>query len=151
MQGPEDELAALSAMSTAQIRAEWQRLMKSAPPAISPNLMERAIAYELQARRHGRLSPTLQRQIARLGRELEKNGSLVPAQETVLKPGTRLSRDWHGRTHHVLVLEDGFLFEERRYRSLSQIASAITGAAWSGPRFFGLKRRRAPSEQRDAA
>lgn len=55
-----------------------------------------------------------------------------------IKPGTRLVRDWGGNSHHVVVLEDGFLYQDRRYRSLTQIALDITGAKWSGPRFFGL-------------
>jgi hypothetical protein len=107
---------------------------------MSVTLLERGIAYELQARRHGGLSHATRRQLERLGRELERSGSLSSARETSLKPGTRLCRDWHGRTHHILVLDDGFLFEDRRYRSLTQIAIAITGTKWSGPRFFGLNR-----------
>lgn len=136
-----EELATLAAMSSAQLKEEWQRVMGTAPPAISPDLMERAIAYELQARRHGGLSPSTQRALDRVSRQLARTGKVSPPRETRLKPGTRLSRDWHGRTHHVLVIDDGYLFEERRYRSLSQVAVAITGTAWSGPRFFGLKRR----------
>ncbi len=58
-----------------------------------------------------------------------------------LKPGTTLVREWHGRTHTVLVLADGgFEHEGRRYASLTRLARAITGARWSGPRFFGLRR-----------
>jgi hypothetical protein len=141
------ELAALAAMSSAQLREEWQRVMRTAPPAFSPDLLERAIAYELQARRHGGLSPAAQRALDRVGRQLARTGKVSQPRETRLKPGTRLSRDWHGRTHHVLVIDDGYLFEERRYRSLSQVAAAITGTAWSGPRFFGLKPREAAGGQ----
>ena len=57
--------------------------------------------------------------------------------------GTRLAREWHGKTHHVLILDEGYLFEDRRYGSLTAIAREITGAAWSGPRFFGLQGRAA--------
>jgi hypothetical protein len=141
MSSLDQELAALAAMSSAQLREEWQRVMRTAPPAFSPDLMERAIAYELQARRHGGLPPAVQRALDRVGRQLARAGKVSLPRETRLKPGTRLSRDWHGRTHHVLVIEEGYLFEERRYRSLSQVAAAITGTAWSGPRFFGLKPR----------
>jgi hypothetical protein len=134
----EDELAVLATMSSAQLRAEWKRVMRTEPPAFSPDLLQRALAYERQERRHGGLSSALRREIERLGRQMERNGSARPSGGATLFPGTRLSRDWHGRSHHVLVLEDGFLFEERRYRSLSHIANAITGTRWSGPRFFGL-------------
>jgi hypothetical protein len=57
-----------------------------------------------------------------------------------LRPGTSLLREWHGRTHTVLVQVDGFEHDGRRYTSLSHIACAITSAHWSGPRFFGLRR-----------
>jgi hypothetical protein len=53
-------------------------------------------------------------------------------------PGTRLIREWHGQTHLVDVLEKGMLYQGRTYRSLSEVARVITGARWSGPRFFGL-------------
>jgi hypothetical protein len=144
----EEQLAQVAAMSSAELRREWQRVMLSPPPpSISIALLERGIAYELQARVHGGLSKSTRRQLERLRRELERTGSLSSSRETMLKPGTRLSRDWHGRTHHILVLDDGYLFEDRRYRSLSQIASAITGTKWSGPRFFGLKRSPSLSEE----
>ena len=140
MASVEEELAALATMSSAQLRAEWKRVMRSDLPSFSPDLLHRALAYHVQERRHGGLSPAIRREIERAARQLEKTGS-VSGSGTMLMPGTRLSRDWHGRTHHVLVLEGGYLFEERRYRSLTQIASAITGTHWSGPRFFGLNGR----------
>ncbi len=68
-----------------------------------------------------------------------------PAQP-LLKPGARLVREWHGRTHAVIVLDDAFEFEGNRYRSLTQIAREITGAHWSGPRFFGLANRKSGAE-----
>ena len=97
------------------------------------------LAQRLQEKRHGRL-PLL------VVRELERAGacSVVPQQtqkKVVLTPGTRLIREWNGRTIAVEVREDGFLWDERVYRSLSQIAREVTGAHWSGPRFFGLNRR----------
>jgi hypothetical protein len=58
--------------------------------------------------------------------------------ERAAKPGTRLVRQWRGRTFHVTVTDDGFVYDDRNYTSLSQIAQAITGTKWSGPRFFGL-------------
>jgi len=57
----------------------------------------------------------------------------------LLKPGTRLLREWGGKTHTVIVLDDGFEYDGERYPSLTQIARRITAAHWSGPRFFGLK------------
>jgi hypothetical protein len=68
---------------------------------------------------------------------LRTKAAALPAR---LKPGSTLVRAWHGETHTVLVLEDGFEHQGRRYASLSQIARLVTGAHWSGPRFFGLRR-----------
>lgn len=141
----EDELAALAAMSAAELRMEWQRVMGTPAPAIPIALIERAIAYELQLKRYGGLRPATRRKIERMAAEMSRTGS-VGSYQPALRPGTRLTRDWHGRTYHVLVLDDGFLFEDRQYSSLSQIAAAITGTAWSGPRFFGLNRRARPAE-----
>jgi hypothetical protein len=102
MSSLDQELAALAAMSSAQLREEWQRVMRTAPPAFSPDLLERAIAYELQARRHGGLAPAVQRALDRVGRQLTRTGKVSPP---------------------------------------------ITGTAWSGPRFFGLKAREAAGGQ----
>jgi hypothetical protein len=75
-----------------------------------------------------------------LAGEFEKGGAFcAPAPE--LKTGTTLLRQWRGYTHAVLVRDDGFEYEGQRYRSLSVIAKRITGAHWSGPRFFGLTKK----------
>jgi hypothetical protein len=94
----------------------------------------------MQERAHGGLAPAIKRRLRTLAVEFEANGanSLVPTP--LLKPGTRLLREWGGKTHTVIVLEDGFEYEGERYLSLTQIARRITGAHWSGPRFFGLRR-----------
>jgi hypothetical protein len=82
-----------------------------------------------------------------VARELERFGAtgsaaVEPARKSVvLSPGTRLIREWNGRTIAVEVREDGFFWEDRIWRSLSEIARTVTGAHWSGPRFFGLNRR----------
>jgi hypothetical protein len=60
-----------------------------------------------------------------------------------VKPGTTLVREWHGRTHTIRALETGFEYDSKHYSSLTKIAREITGAAWSGPRFFGLVKVRA--------
>lgn len=136
----DEQLAALGTMSSAQLRDEWRGVFREPAPAMSPDLLARGIAYRLQERRYGGLPASTKRELKRMVRELEKNGSVGAAPEVQLKPGTRLARDWGGRTHHVLVMEDGFIFKDRQFRSLTQIAHAITGTNWSGPRFFGLRR-----------
>lgn len=126
----EAQLAALGNMPARELKPEWERLYKTAAPAISADLLRLGIAYRLQERAYGGLSPKLRR-------ELERPGpGKSPLQ---LKAGTRLLRSWNGRTVSVLVTDTGFEFEERQYRSLSSIARKVTGTARSGPRFFGLK------------
>lgn len=132
----DEQLEGLATMSPAQLRAEWRRIYKESVPTIGAELMRRAIAHGLQERVHGGLAPAVSRELDRIAKRLARDGSC--GNDRTLKPGTRLVREWHGRTHHVLVLDQGFQFEARAYRSLSQIAQAITGAKWSGPRFFGL-------------
>lgn len=137
-----EQLEALETMSAAQLKEEWRRVMKCPPPAgFSVALLERAIAYELQARRLGRLAKSAERDLRRLARRIASGEDVSASTEIRIKPGTRLVRDWGGSTHYVLVLEQGYSYADREYRSLSQVAAVITGARWSGPRFFGLKGR----------
>lgn len=77
-----------------------------------------------------------------LAAQLDKGGEISAVTAPTLSPGTRLLREWKGRTIEVTIVENGYLFEERLYTSLSQIAEHVTGTHWSGPRFFGLKNRR---------
>ncbi len=143
----EEHLATLATMSPASLRIEWRRVFREPAPELSDDLLRRDIAYRLQERARGGLAPDIRRRLDRLVRD-EDGGNRkadTPRAES-LRPGTRLVRDWHGKTHQVLVLDDGFLFEDRRYASLTRIACDITGANWSGPRFFGLKQRAAPKD-----
>jgi DUF2924 family protein len=149
-----EALARLPLASRADLQAEWRRLYGTEPPArISRELLIAAVAYRLQEDARGGLRPEMHkklRQIAEQVRRGEEPG-LSPAPR--LKPGTKILREWQGRTHEVLVGEDGFVWQQTRYRSLSQIARAITGTSWSGPVFFGLKPRPAarPAGIADAA
>ena len=132
------QIGKVTAMSVAERRAEWQRLHGSpAPPALSSSLLERGIAYRLQEKKLGGLTAAEQRRLVRLG-QAERKDRAREVTTTMVKPGTWLSRTWHGEVHQVIVLESGFEYRGVRYASLSAIASRITGAKWSGPKFFGL-------------
>ena len=138
----DEQLAALATMSPPLLRAEWRRVFREPAPELSDDLLRRDIAYRLQERARGGLVPHIRRRIDKLVRDADGGNQKADVPQPVsLRPGTRLVRDWHGKTHQVLVLDDGFLFEDRRYASLTRIACDITGANWSGPRFFGLKQR----------
>ena len=80
------------------------------------------------------------RKLRTLAKMFHATGRVAPDPGPSIKPGARLVREWHGRTHTVTVTEDGFEYAGTNYPSLTKIAKKITGAHWSGPRFFGLVR-----------
>jgi hypothetical protein len=139
--GPSDveaEIAGLLDRSTEELRLAWRKWRRTGPPlGLSRNLLIRVLAYDLQERADGGPSAALRRRMHRLAGALEK-GALCVDAGVVPKTGTTLLRAWRGQTHSVVVREDGFEYEGQRYRSLTVIAERITGAHWSGPRFFGL-------------
>lgn len=131
---------------------EWQRLFRSAPPyRIRRDLLELGIAWKLQEKAHGGLKKVIASELKRLSEELTETGDIRRTEALVIKPGTRLLREWGGVIHEVAVLDDGFLWNGVAWTSLSAIAEKITGAHWSGPRFFGLKKRSPPNAARGAS
>jgi hypothetical protein len=136
----EEELAVLATMSPAQLRDKWQRVYREPPPPFTPDLLARGVAYRLQERVYGKLLASTRRELERLQRQYERDGEVLTEACATTKPGTMLVREWKREQHHVLILEDGYLYRNRRHASLTQIAVEITGVRWSGPRFFGLRR-----------
>jgi hypothetical protein len=135
----ESEIAELAEKATQELRLAWLKLYRKEPPlGLSRGLMIRAIANIMQERAYGGVSPSMKRRLNTLAGEFE---SLSFHPGVVLKTGARLVRQWRGHAHTVLVLEDGFEYEGQCYRSLTMIAARITGAHWSGPRFFGVTKR----------
>jgi len=138
------EIAGLVDRSTQELRRAWLTLYHAGPPlGLSRDLMIRGLADKLQQRARGGPRRALQGRLRVLAKEFEK-GALSFDPGRVLKAGATLVRQWRGRAHTVLVCEDGFEYEGRRYRSLTVIAERITGAHWSGPRFFGVNKRARP-------
>jgi hypothetical protein len=127
----EVKLARLATLSQAELRQEWVSAYGTRPPPMSPKLLRHGIAYRFQETSLGALSKRTS-QVLKAADGMAKLPSASP------KPGTQLVRSWNGRTIAVTVTEKGFLFDDRKYRSLSAIAQEVTGAHWSGPRFFGL-------------
>jgi hypothetical protein len=137
----EAEIAGLLDRSTQELRLAWSKLHRSEPPfGISRDLLIRSLAYDLQQRSEGSPNLALRRRLQTLAAASE-NGALSFDPGVALKTGTTLVREWRGHTHTVLVGENGFEYEGERYRSLTVIAERITGAHWSGPRFFGVTKR----------
>src|SRR5271166_1136945 len=138
-----DRLSLLTTLGLGDLRLEWRRLFWADPPRLSRDIMMRAVAYRLQEIAYGGASKVTQRRLMTLAAEFETRGTIAPPSGPKIKPGSRLVREWHGRTHTVCVTDDGFEFQGKSYRSLTKIALDITGAQWSGPRFFGLTKRSA--------
>ncbi len=128
------ELAALTTMSSAQLREHWVTVTGAVVPRISPSLLRLALAWEIQARAQGGLSRATQQKLDQLARGLTRT--------TQARPGMRLVREWNGKAHVVTIGEDKVIhWNDREWRSLSEVAREITGTRWSGPAFFGLKRK----------
>jgi DUF2924 family protein len=121
-----------------ELRREWRRLYGNEPPRISRDLLVLGVAYRLQEIEHGGLGKATLRKLRTLAQTLRATGRVGPTPSLSLKPGARLVREWRGRTHTVSVTEHGFEYAGTNYPSLTKIARKITGAHWSGPRFFGL-------------
>ena len=148
MNGVAERLTTLASMSPTQLRTEWRRTFRAVAPQLTPDLLARGIAYRIQEKAFGGLSRAARHELERLADPASRAKRQSNAS---IKPGTRLVRSWGGKTHAVLVTDDGFLFDGQNHRSLSAIAETITGARWSGPRFFGLTRRSSKPEHRHAA
>jgi hypothetical protein len=138
----EQQLAQLPGMTPAQLRAKWRDCWRRPAPDIGPDLLRRGIAWKLQSRVDGDLPNHIKLELERAAISLRRGEELVSSRRPSLKSGTRLVRQWQGRVHHVLVLDDGYEYDDRRFNSLTQVATAITGTHWSGPTFFGLKKRK---------
>ena len=134
------EIAALATMTYAELHLAWRRHYRAVPPKkMSRDILELGVAWKIQENKLGGLGAAVKRQITELARTIDEKTDLAKPRAISLKSGSRLLRAWEGVTHEVLVVEDGFLWAGRTWRSLSAIARAITGTRWSGPRFFGLK------------
>jgi Protein of unknown function (DUF2924) len=133
-------LQALEQMDHAALRVEWRRLYRAHPPKrVTRDLLMLGVAWKIQEQAYGGLGATTKRRVADLAATLERDGDVTRSRVARLKPGAKLVREWHGKTHTVIVGEGGFEWKGRHWRSLSVIAREITGGHWSGPRFFGLK------------
>ncbi|NND42670.1 MAG: DUF2924 domain-containing protein [Silicimonas sp.] len=127
-------VADIETMDRAALVAAWDAVFGTpVPKRLSSPFLRRFLAFEVQACGRTGLPKGFVAKLAKAARDDPSRAS--PA----LKPGGRLIREWNGATHVVDVIDGGFLWNGERYASLSPIARAITGARWSGPRFFGLK------------
>jgi len=148
------QLENLERLSRAELRALWTEELAQSPPAsLGRDILALGIAYVRQERQYRGLAKPVAKELDRLSaRVLRGDATDAPQLPAMPLPrtGTILVREWQGRTHHVTVTDDGFLWNGKTHHSLSSIASAITGTKWNGPRFFGLRDvKTKPSEARN--
>jgi hypothetical protein len=145
------EIAGLRGLDLEGLRARWRTVFRRHAPCHLPrHLLFRILAYRLQADRLGDLDTATRRLLDRIGSgsaEVGRVPAAITRSRTELRPGTLLVREWNGHPQRVMVLAEGFAWNGNTYRSLSEVAHAMTGTRWSGPRFFGVREKR-PAEVR---
>ena len=143
------EMARLSDLPIGDLRARWRTVFRKVPPTtLSRNLLFRTLAYRLQADRFGDLDAESRRILDSV--KLDGRGDTLKGviagfrrPDWKLQPGTVLSREWKGKMHRVTITDGRFSWDGKTYKSLTQIAYAITGTRWNGPRFFGFRNKSA--------
>jgi Protein of unknown function (DUF2924) len=136
------EIARLRDLAVGELRNRWHAVLgRSAPPHLPRHLLFRMLAYRLQAGRLGDLDSESQRLLDHSGSPEKAGQSAANGVRRIadVRAGTVLGREWNGRMQRVSVIADGFTWNGKTYPSLSQVAFAITGTRWNGPRFFGLR------------
>ncbi len=138
------QVAALRSMPAPELRKQWQKLFDTPPPRYNRRFLESRLAYRIQELAYGGLKPAAVARLEALGEQLDGGRITVRRQRADNRPmaGTRLIREYQGIEHCATVLQDGYEWQGRPYKSLSAIARAITGTRWNGLVFFGLKNRR---------
>jgi hypothetical protein len=119
----------------------WRENFGKPPGKIRLALMLPILAFRIQERAYGGLAPEVKSRSSQIAKSLaSKRGNQTDACQR-FKPGTRLVREWKGETHEVIQTADGYDYQGKKYRSLSPIACRITGTHWSGPAFFGTRKK----------
>ena len=134
------DLNLLAHLPRAALRSLWRQEFGESPPVtFGRELLALAIAYGRQERQYGTPAKSFVRNLDRLFERILNGPSEIEPVEPIMRPGTILVREWQGVTHHVTVVDAGYVWNGHTHRSLSKIARAITGTKWNGPRFFGLR------------
>jgi hypothetical protein len=148
-----DLVDSIPALTRGDLLARWEKYYGTRPhKLISTKLLVRAVAHAVQVEQHGGLAKRTRTELLRLaeaagvradvkslsGDQGRPGRTMRPGRPARPRRGTRLVREWNGKSHVVEVMDEGFAWQGKTYRSLSAIANLITGCRWSGPRFFGI-------------
>jgi Protein of unknown function (DUF2924) len=140
------QVSALPEKSTAELKQLWRDLYNREPPPCNRQFLVKRLAYRLKELAHGGLSARAEAKLTEL---IEEEDRRVKGKQPIRKrdrptTGTRLIRQWRGAEHCATVLDDGYEYQGRRYKSLSAVARAVTGTRWNGPLFWGLRNYQRP-------
>ena len=140
MSNLETTLAAIPKISASELANCWEALGRGTAPRVPLRVLQRLYAQLLQEQALGGLSADALRELAKASAETAKSKAPAPPppRQVMLTVGTRLVREWNGRTISVDVQGESYVWNDQHYGSLSEIARAVTGTRWSGPRFFGV-------------
>lgn len=139
-----DRIAALPAMNKAQLLSVWAENFHQPPPlTLRKQLMVSILAYRMQEKEYGGLSHSARSKLRQIAKGLRAEKQSEPTLKSSLKSGTRLIRSWGGEVHEVSISAASYKYRGREFKSLSEIAREITGTRWSGPLFFGTKKKAA--------
>jgi Protein of unknown function (DUF2924) len=137
-----DQISSLPALNKAQLLLLWrENFSKSPPPKLRKELMVPILAYRMQEKEYGGLSHSAQNRLREIAKSIaseKRPQKEIPAGS---EKGTRLLRSWHGEVHEVIVTDTGYVYRGTTFSSLSRIAREITGTPWSGPAFFGTRKK----------
>mgnify|MGYP000586724071 CR=1 FL=1 len=125
------QLASLNRMSVDELREKWRDLYGSEPPGYGALTLKKRLAYRIQELFYGGLSEHTVKKITHKKPANKKHKNVLP--------GTRFIREWNDNRYEVIARKNGFEYDGRTFRSLTAIATEITGVKWNGPLFFGLR------------
>jgi len=138
----ENELLDLSRLPLKALKKKWaEHCSTPLPKNMSRDFLILRLAWQMQTAAYGHLSSKTRKQLVSLMESLVRLGTVNIDRQVQLKPGTRLIREWKSEHHEVTILETSFAYRGQQYGSLTEIARLITGTHWSGPAFFGLRKR----------
>jgi hypothetical protein len=142
------EIARLRGLELRALRAVWEKHHgTTVPSTLRREMLVRSILWQMQAKVFGGLKPATRKYLLEVAEATHSKTSIAPTPPVRIRPGTKLIRVWQNQTHTVTALDEGFTWQGKRYRSLSQIARSITGTRWNGLVFFGVKPKQAPQQK----
>ncbi|MTI12706.1 DUF2924 domain-containing protein [Sansalvadorimonas verongulae] len=136
------QVASIMRMEREELLQTWQDLLGKEAPTLHIALLRQQLAWKVQEQALGGLSETAKKQLNRAKMSVIKRKKVSTPRSFELPHGTRLTRLFKDEIHEVIVTPEGYEYRGEIYKSLTKIAKAITGSQWSGPAFFGLRKRK---------